>query len=110
MRASSAMRLRRWPSFGGRKPSKKNRSVGSADITDGRVVLIDGLRLQVAATRGTDTYLVRALDAESIHVSQLQIHEPTLDDVFLAKTGRHLEGAGEDGEAERVAAAEPPGR
>ena len=27
--ASSAMRVRRWPSFGGRKPSKKNRSVGS---------------------------------------------------------------------------------
>ena len=25
---SSAMRVRRWPSFGGRKPSKKNRSVG----------------------------------------------------------------------------------
>ncbi len=26
--ASSAMRVRRWPSFAGRKPSKKNRSVG----------------------------------------------------------------------------------
>jgi hypothetical protein len=24
------------------------------------------------------------------------VHEPTLDDVFLAKTGRSLEGAGEE--------------
>ena len=39
--------------------------------------------------------IVRALDAEGIHVAQLTVHEPTLDDVFLAKTGRSLEGAGE---------------
>ena len=30
----------------------------------------------------------------------MQLHAPTLDDVFLAKTGRSLEGAAEDGEAE----------
>jgi ABC-2 type transport system ATP-binding protein len=41
---------------------------------------------------------VRALDAEGVVLSQLQIHEPTLDDVFLAKTGRHLEGSGEEEE------------
>jgi ABC-2 type transport system ATP-binding protein len=48
---------------------------------------------------------VRALDAEGVILSQLQIHEPTLDDVFLAKTGRHLEGAGdeEDQEPEQIA-------
>src|SRR5437870_3642466 len=34
-----------------------------ADITDGQVVVVDGLRLQVAAAKGADTYLVRALDA-----------------------------------------------
>jgi hypothetical protein len=28
----------------------------------------------------------------------LQLHEPTLDDVFLTKTGRSLEGAGEEDE------------
>jgi hypothetical protein len=33
-------------------------------------------------------------------LSQLQIHEPTLDDVFLAKTGRHLEGAADEAEHE----------
>jgi ABC-2 type transport system ATP-binding protein len=44
------------------------------------------------------TDIVRALDAEGIHVAKLTVHEPTLDDVFLAKTGRSLEGAGEDEE------------
>jgi ABC-2 type transport system ATP-binding protein len=36
--------------------------------------------------------VVRALDAESIPVEHLQLHAPTLDDVFLSKTGRSLEG------------------
>jgi ABC-2 type transport system ATP-binding protein len=38
--------------------------------------------------------VVRALDAEELHVDHLQLHAPSLDDVFLAKTGRTLEGAG----------------
>jgi ABC-2 type transport system ATP-binding protein len=40
--------------------------------------------------------IVRALDAESLHVADLRLHAPSLDDVFLAKTGRTLEGAGAD--------------
>ena len=40
--------------------------------------------------------VVRALDAERIAIEQLQLHAPSLDDVFLAKTGRSLEGAGEE--------------
>jgi ABC-2 type transport system ATP-binding protein len=47
--------------------------------------------------------VVRALDAEGLHVEHLQLHAPTLDDVFLAKTGRSLEGA-EDAEPEPVGA------
>jgi ABC-2 type transport system ATP-binding protein len=38
--------------------------------------------------------IVRALDAAQVHVDHLQLHAPSLDDVFLAKTGRTLEGAG----------------
>ena len=38
--------------------------------------------------------LVRALDAEGVRFANLQLHTPTLDDVFLAKTGRSLEGSG----------------
>jgi ABC-2 type transport system ATP-binding protein len=39
--------------------------------------------------------VVRALDAQQVALASLEIQAPTLDDVFLAKTGRHLEGAGE---------------
>src|ERR687895_1232333 len=38
----------------------------------------------------------RALDSEGLHVEHLQLHAPSLDDVFLAKTGRSLEGAAEE--------------
>ena len=47
------------------------------------------------------TDVVRALDAEGVRVAKLTVHEPTLDDVFLAKTGRSLEGAGEEEEGAR---------
>jgi ABC-2 type transport system ATP-binding protein len=39
--------------------------------------------------------VVRVLDAAHLSVESLQLHQPSLDDVFLAKTGRKLEGAGE---------------
>jgi ABC-2 type transport system ATP-binding protein len=49
--------------------------------------------------------VVRALDAEDLRVADLQLHQPSLDDVFLAKTGRKLEGAdAAAGEPEGVAA------
>jgi ABC-2 type transport system ATP-binding protein len=37
--------------------------------------------------------VVRALDAEGIKIESLQLHAASLNDVFLAKTGRSLEGA-----------------
>ncbi len=54
----------------------------------------------VRLARGNDglAAVIRALDSEGITLSHLQLHEPTLDDVFLEKTGRKLEGAGEDEE------------
>ena len=39
--------------------------------------------------------VVRALDAESLKVAHLELDEPSLDDVFLAKTGHRLEGQAE---------------
>ncbi|MDX6369160.1 MAG: type transport system ATP-binding protein [Gaiellaceae bacterium] len=62
--------------------------------------------VQLPASEGNLADIVRALDAEGVLLSQLQIHEPTLDDVFLAKTGRHLEGAGDE-EQEQETEAEP---
>jgi ABC-2 type transport system ATP-binding protein len=35
--------------------------------------------------------VVRALDGGGIRVADLQLHQPSLDDVFLAKTGRKLD-------------------
>ncbi|HET7418739.1 MAG TPA: ATP-binding cassette domain-containing protein [Solirubrobacterales bacterium] len=52
-------------------------------------VLLQGGESQLAE-------VVRALDAEGIAIEHLQLHAPSLDDVFLAKTGRSLEGAGEE--------------
>ena len=37
--------------------------------------------------------IVRMLDQAGLRVETLQLHQPSLDDVFLAKTGRSLEGA-----------------
>ena len=48
--------------------------------------------------------IIRALDEAGIAVQDLHLVEPTLDDVFLEKTGRHLEGADE---AEPQPEAEP---
>lgn len=44
--------------------------------------------------------IVRALDRQDLQVSSLELNEPSLDDVYLAKTGRKLEGAGEEGPEE----------
>ena len=48
--------------------------------------------------------IVRALDAEGIKIENLALHAPSLDDVFLAKTGRSLEGAADDEEEAEVEA------
>jgi ABC-2 type transport system ATP-binding protein len=56
-----------------------------------------GVRLADGAERLPD--IVRALDDAGVTLAHLQLHTPSLDDVFLAKTGRSLEGAGEEDEA-----------
>jgi ABC-2 type transport system ATP-binding protein len=53
----------------------------------------------VRLERGNDALadVVRALDAEDVRIADFQLHAPSLDDVFLAKTGKKLggeEGAG----------------
>jgi ABC-2 type transport system ATP-binding protein len=45
--------------------------------------------------------IVRALDQAQLKVASLQLHQPSLDDVFIAKTGRKLEGAGEEEDEQR---------
>jgi ABC-2 type transport system ATP-binding protein len=64
-----------------------------------------------AAVRLTDgveelTEIVRALDADGLRVANLELHAPSLNDVFLTKTGRSLEGA--QAEAEQTQTGEQP--
>jgi ABC-2 type transport system ATP-binding protein len=61
-----------------------------------------GVAVRLASAEYDLAWVVRAIDTEGIDLEQIQLHAPTLDDVFLAKTGHTLEGAGED-EAEREA-------
>ena len=44
--------------------------------------------------------VVRAVDANGVDIADLELRAPTLDDVFLAKTGRTLEGATEEAAGE----------
>jgi ABC-2 type transport system ATP-binding protein len=44
--------------------------------------------------------VVRALDADGVEVDDIELRAPTLDDVFLAKTGRTLEGATAEADAQ----------
>jgi ABC-2 type transport system ATP-binding protein len=52
--------------------------------------------------------VVRALDANGYAIGHLSLEAPSLDDVFLAKTGRPLEAASDEADAletrEQVAA------
>jgi ABC-2 type transport system ATP-binding protein len=53
-----------------------------------------GVAVRLEAGEAGLADVVRALDAEDLHVEHLELHSPSLDDVFLAKTGRSLEGHG----------------
>jgi ABC-2 type transport system ATP-binding protein len=63
------------------EPLPVTRGATAVRLADGTVRLAD---------------VVRRLDGEGIEVADLQLHAPSLDDVFLAKTGRSLEGAGDE--------------
>ena len=72
---SAAQAERVCTAFGRRLPEK-----------EGKVLVeLDGGAAEVAK-------VVRALDDAGIAVESLDLVEPTLDDVFVAKTGEHLEG------------------
>ncbi|HXA55163.1 MAG TPA: ATP-binding cassette domain-containing protein, partial [Solirubrobacteraceae bacterium] len=55
----------------------------------------NGVAVRLPRGAGDLAEIVRAIDAENVRVDDLRLHSPTLDDVFLAKTGRSLEGSAE---------------
>ena len=66
---------------------------------DGRTVLVE-----VEHGAADIPRVVRALDDAGIAVESLELVRPTLDDVFVAKTGHHLEAEGEESAEEPVEA------
>jgi ABC-2 type transport system ATP-binding protein len=78
---------------GERRDRAKEVLAGFGDLlpeTDGTLMV----SLEGGATRVAP--IVRALDEAGLAVESLDLHQPTLDDVFVAKTGRHLEGDEEE--------------
>ena len=66
-----------------------------------------------AAVRLTDgpeelANIVRAFDGEGLEIANLELHAPSLNDVFLAKTGRSLEGAQAEAAQEQTETGEQP--
>ena len=53
--------------------------------------------------------LLRELDASGVHLDSIEVHRPTLDDVFLTLTGRSLRDAEADTPTEADAEATPEG-
>ena len=49
-----------------------------------------GVRLYVEAGNTSIPHMLRSLDAAGIEPTSIELHRPSLDDVFLAKTGRSL--------------------
>jgi ABC-2 type transport system ATP-binding protein len=83
----------------------------SGDDLDRTAGILERFGERVTSTKGVAVRLnngqfglyeiVRALDADGLEAENIQIHQPSLDDVFLAKTGRSLEGAAAEDEEER---------
>jgi ABC-2 type transport system ATP-binding protein len=54
-------------------------------------VSTQGAAVKLAGGAQALAEVIRALDAERLRIANVALHAPTLDDVFLAKTGRSLE-------------------
>jgi ABC-2 type transport system ATP-binding protein len=65
-----------------------------AELVDGEITASDGgrrLGASVAGTSGLTTRVVRALDLAGVEVDDVEIRQPSLDDVFFALTGHPSE-------------------
>jgi len=62
------------------------------------------VQLRTSAGKGAIAPVIRALDEARVEVESVEVSSPTLDDVFMAVTGTHLEG---DEQSEDGAVSEP---
>ena len=84
-------------------PEEKERAASILAQFGAPCAAVQGVAVRLRSGEADLVEIVRALDAEGLKVEHLQLHQPSLDDVFLAKTGRSLEGAGEEEEEPELA-------
>jgi ABC-2 type transport system ATP-binding protein len=64
---------------------------GQPGITELEVFQPGGLRLRVQAGPAAIPQILRLLESSGVEPDQIELRRPSLDDVFVAKTGRSLE-------------------
>ena len=79
-------------------PAEESRAAAILSRFGEPVGSVRGVAVRLRTGQADLAEIVRALDGDRLAVAQLQLHQPSLDDVFLAKTGRSLEGADEEDE------------
>jgi ABC-2 type transport system ATP-binding protein len=67
--------------------------LGSVEPPDARTP--SRVALRTSAGKAAIAPVIRALDEHGVVVEFVEVETPTLDDVFVAFTGSHLEGATE---------------
>ena len=83
-------------------PSERERAAAILSGFGEAVTSVRGVAVRLRTGQADLAEIVRAADAEGLAIASLQLHQPSLDDVFLAKTGRSLEGGDEDEDDERA--------
>jgi ABC-2 type transport system ATP-binding protein len=73
-------------------PSERERAAAILARFGEPVDSVRGVAVRLRSGHADLAGIVRAADGESLALESLQLHQPSLDDVFLAKTGRSLEG------------------
>ncbi|MFI7541076.1 ATP-binding cassette domain-containing protein [Actinoplanes sp. NPDC049599] len=71
-------------------PARAAEALGSADFVNKLETHEDSVRLYVDEGASTIPLILRALDNAGVPLETIELHRPSLDDVFLTKTGRSL--------------------
>jgi len=77
-------------------PSEHRRAAAILARFGEPVASVRGVAVRLRSGQADLAGIVRAADGEGLAVESLQLHQPSLDDVFLVKTGRSLEGGGDE--------------
>jgi ABC-2 type transport system ATP-binding protein len=71
-------------------PARAAEVLGSADFVNKLETHDDSVRLYVDEGATAIPLILRALDGAGVQLGTIELHRPSLDDVFLTKTGRSL--------------------